>query len=257
MQFSTILLTSAAALALAGLATAASAQDASGAAATQDATAGEAGVIALSEWSYEDLYAGGWSAEELIDEADVIGSEGEEIGDIENILVSEEGRLLAVILEMGGFLDLGDTHIMAPWDQVEMASDLSTITAPANQDNAEEYSMYGATSYIRAPETEDKRVIFEDVATGPRVWQVTELIDDYALLDGGAGYGYVDDLVFSEAGELAAVVVSSDFGYGQPGLYAYPFYGYGFEPGAPYYELPYSNTEVVDLAPFDSDQIGG
>lgn len=253
MQLRKLLLGSTAAAALAASGGAALAQDS---AETQDQTTktDQTEVIALPEWSDEALYTDGWSAETLIDEAEVMGSEGEEIGDIENILVSEEGKILAVIVEMGGFLDLGDTHIMVPWDQVEVAPDLESLTVPVDQENAEEFSMYGSTSLIRKADTDDKRVIFEDIDTGPRIWQATELIDDYVTLDGGIGYGYVDDLIFNDAGELDAVIVSTDFGYGQPGLYAYPFYGYGhgFAPGAPNYALPYTADQVADAPPYDT-----
>lgn len=223
---------------------------------TGDAKAGKADIVALPEWHYDALYDDGWSAEELIDEAEVYGSEGEEIGDVENILVSDKGKILALVVEMGGFVDLGDTHIMVPWDKVDLSPDLERIDVPVDQENAEEYSMYGGLSFITKPESKEKQVVYEDIATGARVWQVSELLDDYAVLNGGGGYGYVDDAIFNQQGQLQAVVVSPDFAYG-PGPYAYPFYGYasGFEPGLPYYSLNYSESDVAEMQPFDEEKL--
>lgn len=221
-----------------------------------DQQADSVDLIALADWAYEPLYEDGWSLEELIDEADAYGPEGEEIGDIENVLIGEDGKILAVVLEMGGFLDLGDTHIMVPWEEVEVAPGLERITVPVDQENAEEYSMYGGVSFVTKQETQDKQVVFEKVATGPRVWQATELLNDFAVLNGHVGYGYVDDLVFDRAGDLKAVVVTADSLYGA-GAYAYPFYGYahGFDPGAPYYDLGYGESEVAQLDEFQTDQV--
>ena len=75
-------------------------------------------------------------------------------------------------------------------------------------------------------------------------------------------YGYVRDLLVSKEGQLQAVIVNSDGGYdhGAGGFYAYPFYGYqhghgygqqqGWNPGDPYYNLPYSRVDIADLLPY-------
>ena len=125
-----------------------------------------------------------------------------------------------------------------------------------NQENAEKYSMYGVSSFVTKAESQDKQVVFEEIATGPRVWQVTELLYDFALLNERAGYGYVDDLIFSREGKLVAVVVNPDYG-NTPGRYAYPYYGfdYGFDPGAPFYSLGYGKDEAAELKPFDDKKL--
>ena len=93
----------------------------------------------------------------------------------------------------------------------------------------------------------------DKVAIGPREWRATELIGDYVNLKGGTHYGYVRDLIISKDGELKAVIVSPDVGYGQMGgLYAYPFYGYdeGWNPGNNHYDLPYGKTDIANLLPY-------
>jgi hypothetical protein len=56
----------------------------------------EAEIIELTGWNYdEELYANGQSAEEFIDEMDVYDVAGDEIGDVEDILIGVDGKILA------------------------------------------------------------------------------------------------------------------------------------------------------------------
>jgi hypothetical protein len=230
----------------------------------QNAPAGEAGaetasqppVIALNDWNYDDIYSNGWSLERLIENARVYGAEGEEIGDIENVLLSEEGKILAIVAEVGGFIDIGDTHVSVPWDQVTFSPALDLIEVPVDDENVNDYSVFGDWGYFTKSDAEATEVVNEEMITGPRVWKATDLIDDYALLTGSMAYGYVDDLIFTNDGMLHAVVVEPDSTYGA-GPYALPYYGYpyGWYPGSPYYRLPYGADEVAVIDTFDYDQL--
>lgn len=222
----------------------------------QDSANTQPEVVNLAEWRVQDLYADGWSAEEFIDEAEVVDPDGEKIGDIENLLIDQDGKLLSVIVEAGGFIDIGDTHLAVPWDQVEIVQDGEAIMVPVNDENIEEYSLFGEWGYVTAEEvsTGDVEAVQEDITTGPSVWRASALINDYARLqDGGINYGYVDDLIFDNEGMLTAVVVEPDIGYGGVGPYAYPFHG--FDPYGPYYDLPYAEADIAELEPFDYDQL--
>jgi hypothetical protein len=240
------------------------AQQADQPATTQQNAQGSAGadqqgnppIIALADWSYDDIYSNGWSLENLIDEADVYGAEGEEIGDIENVLIGADGKILAIIAEVGGFLDIGDTHVSVPWNEVEFSPGLDYIKTPVNQENVEDYSVFGDWEFITKSDTETRQVVNDDLATGPRVWKATDLLNDYALLTGNLAYGYVDDLIFTNDGKLHAVIVDADASYGA-GLRAFPYYGYayGWTPFSPYYTLPYGADEVAVIDTFDPDRM--
>lgn len=85
-------------------------------AATPLAAAGAAGDrIEITTWNQADLYDG-WTAQQLFD-SDVRGIENDEIGEIENLVINADGKITKVIVEAGGFLDIGDTHFAVPWDQ--------------------------------------------------------------------------------------------------------------------------------------------
>jgi hypothetical protein len=213
-------------------------------------------IIALSDWNYDDIYSNGWSLERLIENARVYGAEGEEIGEVENVLLSTDGKILSVVAEVGGFLDIADTHVSVPWDQVAFSPALDLIEIPVDQENVEDYSLFGEWGYFTKPEADVTQVVNEELLTGPRVWKATDLIDDYALLATSLAYGYVDDLIFTNDGMLHAVVVEPDASYAG-GPYAFPYYGYayGWYPGSPYYALPYDQDEITVIDTFDAEKM--
>ena len=195
--------------------------------------------IDIVSWAQEDLYTEGWTAEQLFDQ-EVYGETGEQAGEVEDLIIGPDGELKAVIVEAGGFLDIGDTHYRVPWEDVQLTPDLEGVTVPVTAENVEEYSIF--------PEDE------EDAPE--RGFRASELMNDYVSLADYPGYGMVQDLVFQD-GELTAVVVYPDVGYGVYGPYAYPWYGYeyGWEPGAEVYDLPYMRDEIAELGPFDYDRL--
>jgi sporulation protein YlmC with PRC-barrel domain len=207
-------------------------------------------VMALHDWNYEDLYQeGSWSAEQLFD-AEVYGSEGEEIGDVENIVIGTNGSVQSLILEVGGCWDIGDTHVSVPWSEadVQFQDDEPRVQVPLTEDNVDDYDVFGGTGG-------EFRVVDDDNPDIQRGWRATELIHDYVTLQDGERYGWVDDILFDQGGKVQAVVV--DAAYGVSGPYAYPYYGYGygFRPGYNYYQLPYGDADVEALEPFDLDRL--
>lgn len=230
---------------------------AAGAATPALAQAVEADVIALNEWRYDELYTEGMSAENFIDEVEVYGATGEEIGDVEDIIANQDGEIIAVIAEVGGFWDIGDTHVSIPWDEVEVTA--GRVTVPLTEETVEDYGLFDQ-EYLTAENVSGEVVGGVDAAeTGPRSFRLSELIGDYARLRGEddemVNYGYVRDVMIQD-GRIAAVVVNPDVGYGAPGYYtAYPYYGYGYAPGSRYYDMPYAEGEVGEMQEFEYDRV--
>lgn len=208
----------------------------------------QAEIVAIEVWDYRNLDTG-WSAEQIMD-AKVTGAKGDEIGSIENLLIDEKGKVVAVIAEVGGFWDIGDTHVAVPWNKVELKNN-EEIVLPVTEDNVEDYSLF-AEEYFSRFDVGKITTVEDDVVTGPNIWKATSLLNDYALLENNEGYGYVDDLVFNDKGQLESIIVnvaSRDFGYG---FHSYPWYGYGYggyawNPGLDYYVIPYTEEELADL----------
>lgn len=217
-------------------------------------------VQVLSEWNYDELYQAGLRAENLLD-ADVIDPTGEDVGSVENVIIDDNNQIVAIIAQVGGFLDIGDTHVAVPWDEVELVGD--GVRIPITDDNIEDYGLYAENSVVTKQMLQQAQIVDDDLAAGRNVYKLTNLVDDFATLRGGVGYGYITDAIFTREGQLQAVVVEpSGAGYGV-GPYAYPFYGYGYgwRPGYDYYEMPYGEGDVAEMEPFDyglmEDEWGG
>ncbi|HEY9120218.1 MAG TPA: PRC-barrel domain-containing protein [Marinobacter sp.] len=209
-------------------------------------------VKKISEWNYDSLYEGGGIRADNLMDTEVFGPEGEEIGSVENVIIGEGDRIVAVIAQVGGFWDMGDTHVAVPWEEVELTDD--GVQIPVSEDNADDYGVF-ENEHVTKEELQYTTQVDDDVETGYRTWKLTDFLDDYASLEGGVGYGYVENVIFSKDGQMEAVVIQADSAFGGDD-YAYPFYGYDYnwDPGYATYELPYDENEVNELETFDYDQ---
>lgn len=150
-----------------------------------------------------------------------------------------------------------------PWDELKFTAEGDGVIIPVTQETVEDYSLFNDDLLTAGEAATDITSVEGDgpgvVSTGARAWRATELIDDYTRLkdgDGFANYGYVDDVIIKD-GKVASVVVRPDVTWGARGLYAYPYYGYGWNPGLGYYDLPYSREEVGEMQPIDDANFRG
>ncbi len=209
----------------------------------------------LNNWSYDRLYNEGWSARGLYRDTTVIGPYGDDIGSVENIILSEQGKVVGIIAEIGGFLDIGDTHLFIPWDQVKISADFERITVPVTEATADEYT-FARSNLWRANTNQRTAVDSTTLRTGPTIWKLSDVLGDYTYLSDRTGYGYIHDLIVSRDGDVEAVVVSSDSAYGG-GYRAFPWRGYRWGYETPYYDLGYDRNQVSGLQVLDYDQIAG
>ena len=219
-------------------------------------------AVPLEQWRVESVYrGGGFSADDFTDEMEVVDPSGEEIGEVEDIVVGINGEILSVIAEVGGFWGIGDTTVSIPWDTIELAAERNGIIVPVTEDTVDDYRAF-ADLYVPA-ETAEAEITtgIEDTLLGPRAWRVSELIGTVARIREGEGmraYGYVSDLIL-KGGEVVAVIVQSEGAFGSDGRFAYPYgerlTGYRWNPGTPYYDLPYTAEEVGAAVPFDYGQL--
>ncbi len=61
----------------------------------------------------------GWNSETIHDE---IGSDWNEIGEIEDLVLSEDGKLIGLVAEVGGFLDIADKHVVVSVDDLNLVA---------------------------------------------------------------------------------------------------------------------------------------
>lgn len=65
-------------------------------------------------WGGEGEYTWGWSGYEEV------GADWNQIGEIEDIVLDSSGQLIGVVAEVGGFLDIGDKHVMLRVGDVDL-----------------------------------------------------------------------------------------------------------------------------------------
>ena len=61
----------------------------------------------------------GWDSAAVYD---AIGPEWNQIGEIEDIVLSREGQMIGLVAEVGGFLDIGDKHVMISVGDVSLVA---------------------------------------------------------------------------------------------------------------------------------------
>ncbi|HET8726357.1 MAG TPA: PRC-barrel domain-containing protein, partial [Alphaproteobacteria bacterium] len=61
-----------------------------------------------------------------IDDLRIVGPNGEDIGEIEEVLIDASGQVVAVSVEAGGFLDVGDKDVIMQLDQLQIQGERIT-----------------------------------------------------------------------------------------------------------------------------------
>ena len=65
---------------------------------------------------------GEWRASSLID-TKVSNAAGETVGDINEVLIDKDGKVVAVVLGVGGFLGMGERHAAVTFSSLELTRD--------------------------------------------------------------------------------------------------------------------------------------
>jgi sporulation protein YlmC with PRC-barrel domain len=207
--------------------------------------AGAAAAQGVGDWTQEQMYSGDYaSGWELLD-ADVYDRTGEDLGEVESIFIRDD-KIIAITAEVGGFLDIGDSHVVIPFEEVEWTAE--GMTVPINEDNVEEYDAWAEDSMVTKALSSIKIADDGDVMAGDRTYRLYELIADYAVTSDGENVGYVRDVLFNQNGEIEGLIYSSRYG-----MRATPFMGY--RPGSGIYNLPYTVEDVENVQPMDMNRV--
>lgn len=85
------------------------------------AASGATASSAAGETFLTDQSEGQWRADKLMG-ADVKNTQDESIGKINDLVFSEEGRIEAAVVSVGGFLGIGAKNVALSWDQLQIHS---------------------------------------------------------------------------------------------------------------------------------------
>ena len=194
---------------------------------------GQSANTAPNQISVNVIYSG-WSAHQLIGQ-DVYGTNQNDLGEIQDLVLDPNGQVKSIVVNGGGFLDIGDSTFRIPWSDVNLTPGKDNVAVSVSEQQAENRGWYDQP---------------EAVSTGPHEFRVNQLIGEYARINDGRGFGYVSDVIFNKNGKAMAVLIDRDLAYGG-GTYGYPFYGSanGWWPGADRYVLPFNSVKLAAEAP--------
>ncbi|MEO7797380.1 MAG: PRC-barrel domain-containing protein [Opitutaceae bacterium] len=220
------------------------------AASDEQATKVDIHTVDMHKWKADSTT--GWSVRNLIGKT-VQSPKGENVGEVDNIVFTPEGKVRQLIVSTNGILGFGEKNLAVNWSDVTMGPGNASVSTPITAESVKKYGLFDGFAKSSGP-------------IAPRDWRSSELIRSYVTLKGNVHYGYVRDLIVSKDGQLQAVIVSADVGYAYGEFshagdyYAYPFYGYGhglgyghhggWNPGDQYYNLPYAQADIADLLPY-------
>jgi sporulation protein YlmC with PRC-barrel domain len=80
-------------------------------------------------------------ADDLLDK-NIQNAQGESIGDIDSVLINENGEVAAVIVAVGGFLGMGERNVAIDWNVLEIREDGGTIQSSMTRDQLESLPEY-------------------------------------------------------------------------------------------------------------------
>ena len=119
----------------------------------QDAAqrAQEAPAVEAVEKKSAVKFSGDVSAKELLSE-NIVNATNESIGDINDVLIGQHGKVAAVIVGVGGLLGMGEKDVALPYDQLTFSKDgndnliVGTSATKESLEAAPEYSRSGDRS---------------------------------------------------------------------------------------------------------------
>jgi sporulation protein YlmC with PRC-barrel domain len=180
-----------------------------------------------------------YSARHLLDLA-VRDADGKSLGEVHDLVVAADGRVENVIVESQGFLEMGDTHVQVPWDQLKVATNGGYATVPVRESNLSNFSFFNRD---------------EGRSLGADRWTARALLGDILEIRQAMTYRTVDDLVIDRSGQVRSVVVKPARPIGPYGS-QFENYGEAFDPAHQNYSIAAGHGEIANLGPFDISKLG-
>jgi ribosomal 30S subunit maturation factor RimM len=68
-----------------------------------------------------------------LDDMNVVTPGGEKVGEVDEVLIDATGEVIAVAIEVGGFLGIGDDEVIIPLDQLRLENNQLVTTLTKEQ----------------------------------------------------------------------------------------------------------------------------
>lgn len=176
----------------------------------------------------------GWRARLLFGQPVMDRHADQQIGTVRDILVDANGQAAALVIENSGTEYVPQAIYRIRWKDVDLTPYRSGVVIDPPSRDLHRFGLFPGS---------------ESVDTLPREFRLSEILGDYARLQTGYGYGIVTDAIFTQDGQLRAVLVSRDAASGGRTI-AFPFLGTQgpWDPGLSYYGLPFVTDHQADSA---------
>ena len=88
--------------------------------------------------------AGFMPSDEIVG-SEVFDKQGQELGNVRNLLIDKDGRVKAAVISLGGIFGVGDRLVQVPWNQIEVKpkpDDLDDFMVTATRDTLQNAPQY-------------------------------------------------------------------------------------------------------------------
>jgi sporulation protein YlmC with PRC-barrel domain len=112
------------------------------------APAGQAGSSAATTTpsTADAAWYGRFSADELIGK-DVVNAKGDEVGEIEDVVIDPASKAMYAIVSVGGFLGMGDKDVALSFDQLRLGADDAILMSEQSEDQLKQLPAYDKSRY--------------------------------------------------------------------------------------------------------------
>ena len=98
---------------------------------TSSDTTKNAPTTTMSDTSSTSSFQGSWRASKLVG-LSVYNEKNESVGSINDMLTDKNGKIVAVVIGVGGFLGVGEHLVAVPFEKVKFSSEPVAYTGAAN-----------------------------------------------------------------------------------------------------------------------------
>ena len=81
---------------------------------------------------------------------DIVNLRGNEVGDIEDIVIARGGNDLFAVISVGGFLGIGDKDVVVPFSELRMGDDNMILMSQKSEDGLRDMPAYDENQYQRS-----------------------------------------------------------------------------------------------------------
>lgn len=97
-----------------------------------------------------DAWQSRFSADELIGK-NVVNAKGDEVGEIQDVVVDPSSKAMYAVVSVGGFLGMGEKDVAMSFDQLRLGADDAILMSEQSEDQLKQLPAYDKSRYEKVP----------------------------------------------------------------------------------------------------------